>query len=99
MRAKRVDSNLTEIVTAARKLGLRVNVTNDTLTDLTVQLGGGVTELWEVKGKNGRLTPRQKKLRGDGWCIRLIVSVDDVIAAAKTMRSDLEAIRKARVLL
>ena len=99
MRAKRVDSNLTEIVTAARKLGLRVNVTNDTLTDLTVQLGGGVTELWEVKGKNGRLTPRQKKLRGDGWCIRLITSVDDVFQAKLTMSCDLAAITTARLLL
>ena len=97
MRARKVDSNLREIVTAARKVGLRVNVRNDDLADLDVQFGGH-HEVWEVKGARGRLTPRQKKLRADGWCIRLVTCVDDVLAAKKTMLADLDAIKRARAL-
>ena len=97
MRARKVDSNLRDIVEAARKIGLRVNVRNDDLADLDVQYGGH-HEVWECKSKRGRLTPRQKKLRGDGWCIRLITCVEDVVAARQTMVDDLAAIRKARLL-
>ena len=96
MRARKVDSNLSDIVDAARKLGLRVNVRNDDLADLDVQFGGH-HEVWEVKGARGRLTKRQKKLRGDGWCIRLIRSVDDVLEARRTILMDAHAIRKARL--
>ena len=37
MRAKRTDANLKDIVAAARKCGLRVNVRNDDLADLDCQ--------------------------------------------------------------
>ena len=94
--ARKVDSNLSDIVAAARKLGLRVNVRNDDLADLDVQFGGH-HEVWEVKGARGRLTKRQKKLRAAGWCIRLITCVDDVLAAKRTLLADAEAIRKARL--
>lgn len=97
MRARRVDANLSAIVQVARDIGLKVNVRNDDLADLDVQFGGH-HEVWEVKGSRGRLTERQKKLRGDGWCIRLIKTADDVLEAKKTMLHDLDAIKKARLL-
>jgi len=84
MRAKRVDSNLTDIVTAARKVGLRVFVRNDSLGDVDVQCGL-LHEVWEVKAKNGRLTKLQQQFRFEGWQIRLVRTVEDVVKARREM--------------
>ena len=82
MRAKRVDSNLMEIVEIARDLGFLVHVRNDELADLDVQFRGR-HELWEVKTPKGKLTDLQEKHRKQGWTIRTVRTVDDVIAARK----------------
>lgn len=90
MRARRTDSNHTEIAEAFEKLGFSVDKTND-LWDLTIGYGG-LTLLVEVKdGKKPpskrRLTARAKKFH-DTWKggIRVITCLEDVEEAARTMK-------------
>jgi hypothetical protein len=88
VRAKRVDANQSVIVEAARKLGLRIYIVSDIgrgLPDLIAQWGG-YTELWEVKTENGKLTKAQKERVEEGLMMRLVRSIDDVQAAAETMK-------------
>ena len=84
MRARKVDANLSVIVSAARAAGFMVNVRNDDFADLDVQLHGW-HEAWECKGLNGRPTNRQRELAARGWKIRTVRTVDDVLAAKKWM--------------
>lgn len=81
-RAARTDKNLMPIVEAARDLGYLVHVANSELCDAIVQFRH-VTELWEIKTEKGTFTDLQKKRRAEGWRIRTIRSVDDVIKARK----------------
>lgn len=80
MRARRTDSNLTEIVKAYRKLGCRVDVTN-MRWDLTVQFGG-LTDLVEVK--DGAKPPSARKLTEaeekthETLMIRMVMSIEQV---------------------
>lgn len=77
--AQRRDSNEPDIVSAAKRIGLKVFYTSE-LGDLVVQFGDR-TELWEVKTEVGKLTTNQLKMRQAGlkaWTIR---TVDDVLAA------------------
>lgn len=80
-RAARVDENLAEIVDAARMMGFLIYVNNNALCDIVAQWKDGRTQLWEVKTEKGKFTPSQKDMRADGWKIRTIRSVDDVLAA------------------
>lgn len=89
MRARRVDANLSEIVKAYRKLGCRVDVTNDRW-DLTVQYAG-LTDLIEVK--DWKKPPSQRKLTSaeerthEKMTIRIVMGLDDVadhVAALRT---------------
>lgn len=77
-----MDANLTDIADAARKLGFRVSIINNDLADICWQLGA-TTELVEVKNPHGRnrFTDNQKDMRRDGWIIRTVRSVDDVMLA------------------
>lgn len=88
VRARRVDSNLSELVKAARKMGFRINVRNDDLADVDAQLPGcDKTEIWEVKVlKGARFTERQKKRREEGWLIMTVRTVDDLLLARERMR-------------
>lgn len=82
MRARRVDANLDSIRDAALDLGYLVHTCNDSLADLIVQFRG-VTEIWEAKGRAGTFTDLQKKHRAQGWRIRTVRSIADVIAARR----------------
>lgn len=101
MRARRVDDNLAAIVAAALSIGLKVYVRNDALADLDVQFGG-MHEIWEVKdgrkaASRRKLTKRQIQTRAEGWYIRLVTCIDDVLAAQKTMLANLKAVNAARL--
>ena len=94
VRARKVDANLPEIVSALRKAGCTVDVTND-LWDVTIGYGG-LSMLGEVKGPGRfRYTPRQVKWRETwtGGC-RLIQSVEDALEAANTLRKWSEVLRR-----
>ena len=82
MRARRGDENLAAIVEAARDLGFLVHVTNDNLCDATVQFRGQ-TELWECKQPKATFTDLQKRKRAEGWRIRTVRCLEDVIKARK----------------
>ena len=83
----RVDSNLKAIAELARKVGFLVYVRNDALADLDVQLGGR-HQVWEVKNRKGKLTPRQIKVREQGWTIREVRTAEDVLAARAEITGD-----------
>ena len=76
----RTDNNLGAIVEAAESAGFLVHRRNDDFADLDVQLAGK-TEIWEVKGKAGTFTPKQKKNRERGWKFRTVRTVADVMMA------------------
>ena len=78
-----MDANLGELVKAARAFGMTVHVTNADW-DLTVQYAGK-TELWECKNGKGRVTEVQQKLKDQGWTIRTVRNVQDVLNARKAM--------------
>ena len=81
-RAGRRDANEPEIVDAAWRCGFIVFKTSE-LGDLLVQRGTTRSEVWEVKGKLGRLTPAQKRNRERGLKARTVRTVDDVLQARK----------------
>ena len=86
-RAARRDANETELVVAARQIGLKVFYTSE-LGDLIVQFGSGnnyVTDLWEVKTEVGKLTEAQCRRKQQGLIARVVRTVDDVLAAKKWM--------------
>jgi hypothetical protein len=91
MRARRVDANLGEIVKAARAIGMLVHVTNGDW-DATVQYMG-ITELWECKTKKGKFTELQKKMNGQGWKIRTVRNLLDVVQARREMMERVEGDR------
>lgn len=95
-RAARVDDNLASIVKAARKMGFRIYVRNDVLADVDAQIGE-VHEAWECKGIKGKFTDQQKRLRAEGWRIRTVRSVDDVMLARSQMMQAASAIQRARL--
>jgi len=105
MRARRTDANQAAIFTEARKVGLRVYDTSGVgrgFPDAVVQYGGA-TELWEIKNPQRppsarKYTKAQSKVRFEGMSARLVMTVDDVLAAKNTMLADLDAIKKARLL-
>jgi hypothetical protein len=89
--AKRRDANESELVSAARRIGLKVFHTSE-LGDLLVQFGA-ITELWEVKGEKGKLTDAQCRMRQQGLTARTVRTVEDVIGAKGEMMSKLKAIK------
>lgn len=93
-RAARRDANESDIVAAARQCGLKVFYTNE-LGDLVVQYGE-ITEIWECKTDGGKLTPTQCRMRQAGLKARTVRSVDDVLAAKRTILENLKAITDAR---
>ena len=60
-----------------------VHVTNADW-DATVQYAGR-TELWECKAKNGKFTDLQKRMKEQGWKIRTVRNIADVIQAREEM--------------
>ena len=82
-RAARRDANEPEIVSAARRVGLKVFHTNE-LGDLIVQFGK-ITELWEIKTKTGKLTVAQCRRKQEGLNARIVRTVDDVLNAKREM--------------
>ena len=102
-RARRTDSNHSEIAEAFEKAGFSVHRTNGDW-DLTVGLGG-INLLIEIKdGKKSpsrqKLTEREQKFH-DTWTggVYLITSVEDIPGLRKTLLADLEAVKRARMLL
>lgn len=95
MRARRVDSNLSEVVKAYRKLGCRVAINNDNLCDLIVQ-HSGVTDLVECKDGSKppsarRLTALQEKNHAE-IMIRVITGLDQVADHVAALRRKHRAI-------
>lgn len=89
--AQRVDANLAEVVAAIRATGCSVWLINDAV-DIGIGYGG-ICLLAEVKDGRKKpsarkLTPAQVKFR-QTWTggIRLITSVDDAMAAVRTLRA------------
>lgn len=88
MRARRVDSNLGEIVRVYRKAGCRVDVTNGRW-DLTVQYGG-LTDLVEVKDGSKspsaqKLTKAEQKTHKD-LMIRIVANLDQAMEHIAALR-------------
>ena len=96
-RTHRADNNASALYQAARKMGFRLNVTNNALCDAVAQLGD-VTELWEVKnGRAAKYTPLQARMREAGWQIRTIRTVDDLLQARSEMVRNASAIQRNRL--
>ena len=74
----RRDTNEAMLVNALRKGGVMVKLT-DKPTD-GVALYRGRIHLLEFKTQKGQLTLSQQKLRGEGWPIHFLRSIDDVTA-------------------
>jgi len=85
-RAARTDANLTEVVKALRKLGLRVHVTNGDW-DLTVQYGGQ-TMLCEVRQEGKPRKPRKGNQEAvhEKMTIYWLQTLEDCQQLAKTLR-------------
>jgi hypothetical protein len=90
MRARRTDSNHSEIAEAFEALGFSVWKVND-VVDLIIGYGG-VSVLVEIKDINKppskrRLTPREEKF-WSSWKggIELVESIDDALALARKIR-------------
>ena len=85
--AARRDANEPDIINAARRIGLKVFVTNE-LGDLIVQFGtppNCITSLVEVKTELGKLTPAQCKRKQQGLHAVIVRTVDDILALKKWM--------------
>ena len=95
-RARRTDSNLTAIVKAARAAGFLVYVRNDELADLDVQYLR-YSELWEVKTATGKYKPSQLKHRAEGWLIRTVRTVEDVLQARREIRLIKQALESPKM--
>ncbi len=92
VRARKVDSNLTSIVDALRKLGLKVHVTNGDW-DLTAQFGG-VTMLCEVRPEGKPKVPRkgnQERVH-ETLMIYWLQTVEDCLELNKTLRKWQQAV-------
>ena len=85
--AARRDGNESELVAAARKMGLKVFYTSE-LGDLIVQLGT-LTRLWECKTETGNLTKAQCLRKQQGLNAYIIRTVDDVREQRRQMAAEL----------
>ena len=86
-RAARRDANETELVVAARQIGLKVFYTSE-LGDLIVQFGSEpnyVQCLVEVKTEVGKLTDAQCRRKQQGLIAKIVRSVDDILLLKKWM--------------
>lgn len=85
--AKRRDANEPELVSAARRAGLRVWITSE-LGDWLVQYGR-LQRLVECKTETGKLTDAQARRKQQGLQAHVVRTVDDVLELARQMREDL----------
>ena len=90
-RAARTDANLTEIVKALRQAGCSVHITNG-MWDITIGYGG-LCMLGEVKDPRKPPSKRRRTAAQEQWLqtwtggCRLILSVQDALEAANTLRA------------
>lgn len=94
-RAARRDKNETGLVADARRMGFKIFYTSE-LGDLIAQLCG-ITELWEVKGPNGKLTDAQCRRKQQGLQARIVRGRDDLFLARAQMMQAATAIQRARM--
>lgn len=102
MRARKVDANHGEIIKALRKVGctvLDMSRLGDGAPDIAIGYGG-LTCLAEIK--DGSKPPSKRRLSSDeqewhdawtGGC-RLILSLEDALAAANTLRRWSDVLRR-----
>lgn len=88
--AKRRNANESDLVGAARRMGLKVFYTNE-LGDLVIQWGE-IAELVEVKTEEGKLTATQCRLRQAGLKARIVRNVNDMLNLKRDMLDKQKAI-------
>ena len=85
--AARRDANDSDLVKAARDIGLKVWVTSE-LADWVVQYGR-VQKLVEVKTQDGKMSEAQARRKQQGLNAHVVRTVDDVLELHRQMRQDL----------